>query len=884
MQEPQNADRPLRVIGRYALYGKLAAGGMAAVHFGRLLGPAGFSRTVAIKRLHAQYAKDPEFVAMFLDEARLAARIQHPNVVATVDVVALDDELFLVMDYVRGESFSRLLRASRKRGIDVPIGIVGGVAAGMLHGLHAAHEAKDEQGRPLSVVHRDVSPQNVLVGVDGVPRVLDFGVAKAAARIQVTRDGQMKGKLAYMAPEQLQAKGVDRRTDIFAAGIVLWEALTGRRLFDAEEASEVLRMILSEDIPPPSAVIPSIPRNVDATVMKALIRDPAARYQTAREFAIALEDAMPLASPREIGEWVERVAGDTLSQREHALAEIEATSDVSLITDSAPGFMKTLDDALPKAEVPEEVSQWDDGPTSIFDPARSNADEEATRLDSLAARGARPDRAGAAARAEARVAPAARSEARAVTAARADARVAPVARAETTSAARVRKGPPTTRLGLGPQKPAIARAGAPPDRSAQAAVSPSGAPPKPARPSAPPRPGGRAAGAAPASPRAAEPRMFPPPSEPPPPPPPTPANAFDDENETTHVFDKDRHALDSGPPRVAEPGQLFGDDETTRVFDKDAQAGDDETTRVFDQDRHSPARVPARAGGTKIGLGIPKPPPGHGDLPASPPPVPAPALKGPPPVPAAASPDRVGTKTVRIERRSERAAPAAPQTVIVQEHTDPAIFRQSGSVLGRAVHWVWDDPAKRGFRVGLPAGIIVFVAVFFAASGHSGNRHRATPRASVTELSDNARDVAPNPVATEEPRGVDPSTLPPADEEPADDGAHDKKSKTRRPAHAAAPSEERVAAVDPAPAAPPAAPVAPPPARPVAAEETPAAPPALPAKDDDIESPYAKSAPAPSKPAASKPAAKPKKSGATDCSQPFTVDENGIKRIRPECL
>jgi serine/threonine protein kinase len=204
MEQPEPAQGPLKVVGRYAVYGKLASGGMATVHLGRLMGPAGFSRTVAIKRLHPQFAKDPDFVAMFLDEARLAARIQHQNVVATVDVVARDDELFLVMDYVRGESFSRLLRASRKQGIDIPPRVIASVMVGMLHGLHAAHEAKDERGQPLSMVHRDVSPQNVIVGVDGVPRVLDFGVAKAAARVQVTRDGQMKGKLSYMAPEQLR--------------------------------------------------------------------------------------------------------------------------------------------------------------------------------------------------------------------------------------------------------------------------------------------------------------------------------------------------------------------------------------------------------------------------------------------------------------------------------------------------------------------------------------------------------------------------------------------------------------------------------------------------------------------------------------------------------
>ena len=362
-------DRPVRVIGRYALYGKLASGGMATVHYGRLLGPAGFSRTVAIKRLHPQFAKDPEFVAMFLDEARLAARIQHPNVVATVDVVALQEELFLVMDYIRGESFSRLMRASRKRKIDVSLGIVASIICGLLHGLHAAHEARDERGQPLSVVHRDVSPQNVLVGVDGIARVLDFGVAKAAARIQVTRDGQMKGKLSYMAPEQLQGKTVDRRTDVFAAGIVLWEALTGRRLFDAEDASEMLRMIVSEEIPPPSAVVPSITRGVDDIVMRALSRDVTTRYQTAREFAIALEEAVPIASPREVGEWVELVAGDTLSHREQAVAEIEAVSsvsDVSFDPKSAPSASHAPSGTPPPRTVPDATKPWDeDDPTRI---------------------------------------------------------------------------------------------------------------------------------------------------------------------------------------------------------------------------------------------------------------------------------------------------------------------------------------------------------------------------------------------------------------------------------------------------------------------------------------------------------------------------------------
>ena len=160
-------------LGRYALYGEIASGGMATVHLARLIGPVGFSRTVAIKRLHPHLAKDPEFVAMFLEEARLAARVRHPNVVSTLDVVSDDGELFLVMEYVAGESLSRLVRKARERGERVPPRYAVGIMSGALEGLHSAHDAKSEKGQPLGLVHRDVSPQNVHVGTDGVPRLLD---------------------------------------------------------------------------------------------------------------------------------------------------------------------------------------------------------------------------------------------------------------------------------------------------------------------------------------------------------------------------------------------------------------------------------------------------------------------------------------------------------------------------------------------------------------------------------------------------------------------------------------------------------------------------------------------------------------------------------------
>jgi serine/threonine-protein kinase len=339
-----------KVIGRYALFGEIAAGGMATVHFGRLVGPVGFSRTVAIKRLHPQYAKDPEFLGMFLDEARLASRIAHPNVVKTLDVVNTPDEVFLVMEYVAGESLARLLKNASQLGERAPPAIVVSVMAGMLNGLHAAHEAKSERQEPLAIVHRDISPQNVLVGVDGAARVLDFGVAKAALRTQSTRDGQMKGKLAYMSPEQLNGRPVDRRTDLFAAGAVLWESLTGQRLFDGDGAGEILGKVLSYEIPDPATVVDGIPPAVSAITRRALERDPEKRFQTAREFAIALETLGRQASSRAVGEWVERVAGAGLARRSRLVSALEGLSHSDELSKHAE------DEALDNEIEPESPS------------------------------------------------------------------------------------------------------------------------------------------------------------------------------------------------------------------------------------------------------------------------------------------------------------------------------------------------------------------------------------------------------------------------------------------------------------------------------------------------------------------------------------------------
>jgi len=315
-----------RVLGRYCLYDEIAAGGMATVHFGRLLGPAGFSRTVAIKQLHPPYARDPEFVAMFLDEARLAARIRHPNVVSTIDVVARDGELFLVMEYIQGESFARLLRTAALAGEQVPPDVVSSIVIQALLGLHAAHEARDEKGSSLHIVHRDVSPQNILVGTDGVARVLDFGVAKATSRLQNTHDGKLKGKIAYMAPEQLLKNPVDRRADIFAAATVLWEALCGDRLFSGDDAAAAVAHILEGEVEAPSRRAAGISAAVDQIVLRGLAKKPELRFSTAREMAQALESALPPAGTLRVSEWVERTAGISLRERADRVAEIEDSS------------------------------------------------------------------------------------------------------------------------------------------------------------------------------------------------------------------------------------------------------------------------------------------------------------------------------------------------------------------------------------------------------------------------------------------------------------------------------------------------------------------------------------------------------------------------------
>lgn len=310
-------------FGRYEAIREIASGGMATVYLGRVTGEGGFQRLCAIKVMHPHLGKETEFVAMFLDEARLAARIRHPNVVATLDVQKLPEGLFLVMDYVEGASLFEVQRHLRKQDEKLPLGLALRVLLDTLTGLHVAHDLKDDNDVPLNVVHRDVSPHNVLIGKDGVARLTDFGVARAEARLSSTRGSQLKGKVPYMPPEQIVGGAIDRRSDVYAAGVVLWETLVGRRLFRAENDGALVHAIVQGASLTPAEANKRVPEPISDACMRALALSPSDRYPTAASFADELEDAarvagVPIIGSRALSTFMEQLLPELTAARASA--------------------------------------------------------------------------------------------------------------------------------------------------------------------------------------------------------------------------------------------------------------------------------------------------------------------------------------------------------------------------------------------------------------------------------------------------------------------------------------------------------------------------------------------------------------------------------------
>ncbi len=272
-------------IGRYVVKRRLAEGGMAEVYLAQAIGPEGFSKDVVIKVVRSFLASDQQFIDMFINEARLSSRLNHANVVQIFDFGKHDNSYYLAMEYVRGTSLFDLRRRCRERGVPFPPTLVAEIGAQVARGMHYAHTLSDK-GRPLGIVHRDVTPHNVLLSFDGAVKLTDFGIAKASTTH--TAPGVLKGKFAYMSPEQARGDVVDARTDIFALGVVLWEMLTGSRLFDGDSELAVLRSVAESYIAAPSRLNPDVPPELSEIVIKALTRELPGRFQSAFELERAL--------------------------------------------------------------------------------------------------------------------------------------------------------------------------------------------------------------------------------------------------------------------------------------------------------------------------------------------------------------------------------------------------------------------------------------------------------------------------------------------------------------------------------------------------------------------------------------------------------------------
>ncbi len=332
-------------VGRYEVISHLATGGMAQIYLARQSGLGAFERHVVLKTILRERASDERFVTMFLDEAKLAATLNHQNVAQVYEVDQADGAYFMAMEYVHGENARAILEATLRRGWTIPLELALMIISGAAAGLHHAHERRGKQGQPLNIVHRDISPANIMVGFDGSVKVLDFGIAKAEERATKTVGGMIKGKYGYMSPEQCKGKPIDRRSDIFALGICLYELTTLRRAFKGNDDFETMKRIVAGDVIMPSVAVPGYPRELEAIILTALASDPNARFQTAQEMIEAIDAfavrAKLTGSNTALGRFMTQLFG---SKREPWVGD-EGSADATQISEpgSQPGEQDMLD-------------------------------------------------------------------------------------------------------------------------------------------------------------------------------------------------------------------------------------------------------------------------------------------------------------------------------------------------------------------------------------------------------------------------------------------------------------------------------------------------------------------------------------------------------------
>ncbi|MFT5354331.1 MAG: serine/threonine protein kinase [Polyangiales bacterium] len=331
MTAEQKAEVLVERVGRYRLLGEIARGGMATVHFARLAAAHGFEKWVAVKLMHEHMSQDENFVGMFHDEARIVSQLNHPNICQVMDFGDDDGRLYLVMEYLHGETLSSVVRSAWRGGNRLPLWFCARIIADAARGLHAAHELKDRDGKTVGLVHRDVSPQNIMVLYDGVGKLMDFGVVRAEGRLTETAAGTLKGKFAYMAPEELRGGESDKRADIWALGVMLWEITCGQRLFRAKGEGQTAVLVLQSDIPDPRSLIEGFPDSLADIIMGCLQRDQDNRIGTARDVAVGLEryllEAGTIAAPEDVSEVLEQQFPGRAAERRAELQQRQALSE-----------------------------------------------------------------------------------------------------------------------------------------------------------------------------------------------------------------------------------------------------------------------------------------------------------------------------------------------------------------------------------------------------------------------------------------------------------------------------------------------------------------------------------------------------------------------------
>jgi serine/threonine protein kinase len=348
------ARKPVR-FGKYTLVDRIAVGGMAEIFLARQAGLEGFEKTIVIKRIRPHLSKQPNFVKMFLNEAKLAAQLNHPNIVQIYDLGKISESYFIAMEYIFGRDMRRIIPKADALGIPFPMVYALKIASSVCEGLYYAHQRADLYGHPLHIVHRDVTPENIFVSFDGTVKVLDFGIAKAANQIEQTRAGEIKGKLSYMSPEQCMGKPLDNRSDLFSLGVVLYEWLTGFKLFTGESEVGILKSITEGKIYAPSYFKADIPEAVEAILMKALEKDRDRRYQTAWEMQYDLDQFLSqyefTPSNIHLSNFLKQLFNDELEEERERLASLRAPVSAEEFVGEPEEILSVLESVGESAEV-----------------------------------------------------------------------------------------------------------------------------------------------------------------------------------------------------------------------------------------------------------------------------------------------------------------------------------------------------------------------------------------------------------------------------------------------------------------------------------------------------------------------------------------------------